>query len=451
MSANSTTYINNVVRSADAAQAQNKKAHQFIIKFAWLMVGGMFLDGFVLGYIGALMPSITADLGLSNTLQGAIGAATLIGIFFGSPLGGYLADRFGRRPMFFIDLLIFLVCSIGQFFATDAYTLFLARLFMGIAIGIEYAVAWPMLAEFASPKMRGRLLALTETGWYVGYSASFALSYFMVENHIAHWNLILALSAIPTCILLFLRRGMPESPRWLMSKGRTEEAMAIARKYMAVEEQEDVLNQKHHSVGENPKFFDLFNAKNIKGVTLYSIYFLGTAAPYFSISAFIPMVLQSLGIKDGVFGGLLLNTVAIFGTIAAAFLVDHFSRRTMAIMPFLVSTIALSIVALFSTSPTLILISFLVYSFVNAINAGVLCILPGELIRPEISGLGTGFAAAVSRAGAAFGVFLMPVLISAYGVALVVWIAVAICLFTTIALHKYMPETKGKSMSEIFN
>ncbi|MFI7823397.1 MFS transporter, partial [Acinetobacter baumannii] len=128
---------------------QGQKARRFIIKFAWLMAGGMFIDGFVLGYIGALMPSITADLQLSTTWQGLIGAASLIGIFFGSPIGGYLADRFGRKPMFTLDLFIFLICSVLQVFASDPYTLFIARLFMGVAIGIEYAVGWPMLAEFA--------------------------------------------------------------------------------------------------------------------------------------------------------------------------------------------------------------------------------------------------------------------------------------------------------------
>lgn len=431
--------------------SQDEKAHKFITKLAWLMVGGMFLDGFVLGYIGSLMPTITIDLQLTSVQQGVIGAATLIGIFFGSPIGGYLADRFGRKPMFLVDLLIFLVCSIGQLFVTDAYTLFFARLFMGIAIGIEYAVAWPMLAEFASPRLRGKLLALTETGWYVGYSVSYALGYFMIENQVAHWNVILALSAIPSLVLLILRRGTPESPRWLMTKGRKQEAMDIANKYLAIEEQQDILRQKYDLNHKNPGFLDLFNKKNIKGVLLYSLYFLGTAGPYFSISVFVPLVLQKLGLENGISGGLALNIVAIFGTVAAAYLVGHFTRRTMAIMPFVISTVALAIVALSANSPTLILVGFLTYVFFNAVNAGVLCILPSELIRPEISALGTGFATAVSRIGAAFGVFLMPILIEKYSVELVVWIAVAICFITALTLRVYMPETKGKSMSEIFN
>ncbi|MFI7922922.1 MFS transporter, partial [Acinetobacter baumannii] len=83
--------------------SQDQIARRFMTKLAWLMAGGMFIDGFVLGYLGALMPSITADLHLSTTWQGLIGAASLIGIFFGAPIGGYFSDRFGRKPLFMID------------------------------------------------------------------------------------------------------------------------------------------------------------------------------------------------------------------------------------------------------------------------------------------------------------------------------------------------------------
>ncbi|MDQ9820143.1 MFS transporter, partial [Acinetobacter bereziniae] len=83
--------------------------------------------------------------------------------------------------------------SIGQFFASDPYTLFIARLLMGVAIGIEYAVGWPMLAEFAPARLRGKLLILTETSWFVGYLVSYTLSFIMIENHIASWNVILGI------------------------------------------------------------------------------------------------------------------------------------------------------------------------------------------------------------------------------------------------------------------
>ncbi|MFI7918847.1 MFS transporter, partial [Acinetobacter baumannii] len=114
--------------------------------------------------------------------------------------------------------------------------------------------------------------------------------------------------------------GIPESPRWLMSKGRKEEASRIAHKYFTEEDKNDILNQKHANVGQKTSFFDLFKSKNIKGTTLVSIYFNGTSAPYFAIGVFIPMILEKLGLQDGIKGGLFLNTFAVFGTLAAVLL-----------------------------------------------------------------------------------------------------------------------------------
>ena len=114
----------------------------------------MFIDGFILGGIGLVMPALTSDLSLSATWQGLIGASALIGIFFGGPIGGYLADKIGRKPMFIVDLAVFLLGSAAQFFVVDEWQLFLIRLLMGMAIGADYAIGWPLLVEFSPARLR---------------------------------------------------------------------------------------------------------------------------------------------------------------------------------------------------------------------------------------------------------------------------------------------------------
>ncbi|QNX86606.1 MFS transporter [Acinetobacter seifertii] len=434
-----------------STQHQQLTAKRFITKLAWLMAGGMFLDGFVLGYLGSLMPSITDDLNLNTTWQGLIGSATLIGIFFGAPIGGYLADRFGRKPLFKFDILLFLFCSIAQFFVSDPYTLFITRLIIGIAIGIEYAVSWPMLAEFAPARIRGKLLAATELGWYIGYLMSYALSYILVEQKIANWSIILGLSTIPSLILLIMRRGTPESPRWLMSKGRKQEAYEIANKYFNENDKQDILNQQHDSIDKSTNFFDIFKPKHIKATIFLTIYFVAMAGPYFAIGVFIPMVLEKLGMQDGMTGGLFLNMIAVFGAITAITLVERVSRRKMTIIPFLVCTIALIIVALAANHPTLIIINFLIYSFFSTMIACMISVIPSEILRPEVSSKGIGFAAAMSRVAAAIGVFLMPSFIASYGVVTAIWIAAGVSFLATFITYLYMPETKGKTITEIFH
>ncbi|MFI7825973.1 MFS transporter, partial [Acinetobacter baumannii] len=166
---------------------------------------------------------------------------------------------------------------------------------------------------------------------------------------------------------------------------------------------------------------------------------------------FIPMILEKLGMHDGILGGLFLNTFAVLGTIAAVILIERISRRNVAIMPFVLSTIALLVIALSDDSSNLIIIGFLVYAFVSAGAACVLSVIPSEVLRPDASAMGTGFATAFSRIGAAIGVFLMPQLILEHGASLAVWLATGICLITTVVTYLFMPETKGKSMSEIFH
>ncbi|WP_143046053.1 MFS transporter, partial [Acinetobacter baumannii] len=112
----------------------------------------------------------------------------------------------------------------------------------------------------APARSRGKLLALQEVGWYVGFLASYSIGYVLTVIWPVHWNIILGLSTIPTLIVLLLRIGTPESPRWLMSKGRKEEAVKIASEYMEEEEQRDILNQKPVAVDKHHGLMELFTA-----------------------------------------------------------------------------------------------------------------------------------------------------------------------------------------------
>ncbi len=155
-------------------------------------------------------------------------------------LGGWLADKLGRKPLFAIDLAIFILGSVLQFFVDSAWQLFVVRLLMGIAIGADYSVGWPLLSEFAPRRLRGKLLAYCEVAWYVGFMFAFVIGYVMTTVWSLDWRIVLGSSTVPAVILFLARLGMPESPRWLMNKGRTEEATEIAHAYL--EDPSDVVD-----------------------------------------------------------------------------------------------------------------------------------------------------------------------------------------------------------------
>ncbi|MGF6768051.1 putative MFS transporter [Paraburkholderia sp. GAS199] len=426
--------------------ALTDKQRKFLTKLTVLISGGMFIDGFILGCIGIVMPAITNDLHLTLAWQGLIGASALIGIFVGGPLGGWLADKVGRRPMFTIDLAIFLVGSAAQFFVTEAWELFLVRILMGIAIGADYSIGWPLLAEFSPARVRGKLLAVLELAWYVGYLISYALGWALTESAAASWHVILGLSTIPTVVVFLMRLGTPESPRWLMSKGRHDEAKALAAEHMSHDEQLDLRAQ---GVAGTQGFSRLFSADYIKTTIFVSVFWACNVTPYFAIGAFAPVVLQKLGLKEGLTGGLVLNSVAVLGTIISVVLIERVGRRKLGIPPFFISALALMSVALFANaSPTIILVCFFMFSLVNAISTTLCGVYPGEVFPTEIRGMGVGFATAFSRVGAAAGTFLLPVIIGSFGVGTAMLIAAGISLFGGIVSYALAPETKGKMLSE---
>ncbi|WP_083647269.1 MFS transporter [Pseudochrobactrum sp. B5] len=419
---------------------------KFIAKLTVLISGGMFIDGFVLGSVGIVMPAITADLGLSLAWQGLIGASALIGIFIGGPLGGYLADKIGRKPMFTIDLAVFFICSVLQFFVTDATQLFLVRLVMGMAIGADYAIGWPILAEFAPRRLRGRLLSVQEIGWYAGYLAAYASAMWLTVSTSANWNIILGLSAIPTLIVFLLRLGTPESPRWLISKGRRDEALEIAHRYMCSAEQKDLLVP---TGTENHGFKDLFAPDYIKATIFVSVFWVCNVTPYFAIGSFAPTVLQQLGLGDGMAGGLALNAIALLGTVVVALLIERVGRRRLGIPPFFISTVALILLAFYSDqSVTLVVACVLVFAFVNAVSTTLTGVYPGEVFPTEIRGVAVGFATAVSRIGAAMGTFLLPLSLTYLGITGTMLIAAGISLVGGIVSYRLAPETMGKKLSE---
>ncbi|WP_433875277.1 MFS transporter [Sinomonas atrocyanea] len=432
--------------AAPRAAAMTSKQRRFIHKLTVLISGGMFIDGFILGAIGIVMPAITADLGLSLAWQGLIGASALIGIFVGGPLGGYLGDKMGRKPMFTLTLAVFLVGSVGQFFVGEAWQLFLVRLLMGIAIGADYSIGWPMLAEFSPARLRGKLLSVQEVAWYVGYLASYALGYMLTVSATADWNIILGLSTIPTVIVFLLRLGTPESPRWLMSKGRVAEARGIAEEYMEEEEQRDLLTPQPEVKGG---FGRLFSKDYIKATVFVSVFWVCNVTPYFAIGAFAPIVLEHFGMQDGITGALLLNGVVVAGSLVSVFLIERVGRRKLAIPPFWISTLALVVVGLFSQqSPVIIMVCFLAFSFFNAISTALTGVYPGEVFPTEIRGAGVGFATAVSRVGAAAGTFLLPIAMDGLGVAMTMVIAAGVSLIGGVVSQVLAPETKGKLLSE---
>ena len=304
------------------------------------------------------------------------------------------------------DMALFCVGSVLQFFVDSAWQLFLVRLLMGIAIGAEYSVGWPLMSEFAPARLRGRLICVTEVAWYVGFMVAFLVGYVLTTTTDVGWRVILGSSTFIAVVLFLARLGLPESPRWLWNKGRHDEARAIAHKYMT--NSADMTDVEHEDTRKG-SFGMLFSRQYWRATLFTSGFWFCAVAPYFAIATFADSVLKSYGLSGGLAGGLGLSALAAAGVVVTVLLIDRVGRRVLTVPPQWLCTVVLAVIGLWAGAPPLVVLAlFLVFSFFNAMYTALTGLYPAEVFPTEIRGIGTGFAAAVSRVGAGLGTFLLP-------------------------------------------
>ncbi len=191
-------------------------------RIMWLIGIGMFFDGFDI-YIGATVLGATIKSGFSTLGQNAqFVSATFIGMTAGAFMTGFLGDRYGRRFTYQVNLLIFGLAAIGAAFAPSMEILTLFRFVMGIGLGAENVVGYSTLTEFVPAQTRGRWLGLMAVFVVTGLPASALLGYFIVP--LLGWRAMFVVGGLGAMFVWYLRKSLPESPRWLESVGRAEEA-----------------------------------------------------------------------------------------------------------------------------------------------------------------------------------------------------------------------------------
>lgn len=260
---------NNVTYTLD-----NVPFNKFHGKLAAYTLGGSFIDGYILGIIEFALVLLIPALDMNSTWQGLIGSSPLIGIFIGALFLGRLADAIGRKKLYTLDFLVIIIASLLQFFVGSPATLFIIRVLLGIAIGAEYAIGPSLQAEFMPIKYRAPLLSFLNIAWTVGYFASAIVGY-VLANDQDNWRWMLASSAVPALIFFLMRIGSPESPRWLISQGRVEEARAVVRKHVGENVTIDDILAEAPDTTEHLGYRHLFGKKLWKQTLFVCIFWVG--------------------------------------------------------------------------------------------------------------------------------------------------------------------------------
>jgi putative MFS transporter len=197
----------------------------FHYRIFWLVGAGMFFDGYDLYVAGGVLAS-TISTHFSTLPQNLKFLSwTFIGMTLGSLITGFAGDRFGRRFTYQINLLIFGLASLAAAFAQNMDQLIVCRFVQGLGLGAEIVVGYSTLTEFVPPKTRGRWLAFMAFIVVAGFPITAILSYLIIPSF--GWRPMFIIAGIGSLIVWYLRKKLPESPRWLESKGRTAEAEAL--------------------------------------------------------------------------------------------------------------------------------------------------------------------------------------------------------------------------------
>ncbi|MBR8062543.1 MFS transporter [Burkholderia ambifaria] len=420
----------------------------FHVGVAFSGTGGQFSDGFVLGIIGIAVSMAAGPLHLDAVWMGLLGAASLAGLFFGSMLAGPFADKFGRRSIFAYDMLLFAVVSGAQYFVTSPTQLFVLRLLLGFILGADYVVSKSLVTEYSPRRYRGRLLSVLAAAWAAGYVGAYLAGFAMRDIGPDAWRIMLAASGVPALLILPFRLIVPESPMWLMKRGRGDEALAIIRRKFGSEVtlSKPTADAKQHRGGA---WSELFSPRWRKNTLVGCVFYTCQVIPYFALGTFAPRVLEALHVKDKFVGGLVYNVLLLAGAIIGLLLVDRLSRRTFLIGTFYLAALGLAVLAYANFGPVGTMIAFGAFACILSAAANLEFVYPPELFPTHLRASGVGLAVAASRFGSAISTFLLPLAVQHVGIHAALGACVAVLLFGGIFCHLTAPETGNENLTDV--
>ncbi|OCB49194.1 metabolite transporter [Mycobacterium vulneris] len=411
--------------------------------------GGPFIDGYAIAIIGFTWATMSTSFNVTTADKGLIAAAVLVGIFVGGGLFGWVTDKVGRHMMYILDLLALAVFSVACMFATEVWQLILLRFLIGMAIGADYPIATSLLAEYLPAKYRGRMLGATFVVWAVGATAAPAVA--MVCTHLAGdnaWRWMLASPAVFALVTLFLRLGTPESPRWLISKGRVEEADRSIKQVFGPGYGVEDLGEPEPAT--RATFGSVFKPPYLKRTLFVSLFWMCQVIPLLSIYSFSFDILGEVGIT-GNGAEVFLAALFVVGGIPGLFLVDRIGRKALLIYTFAGIGIIWGIAGLVPGLPVMIVfVAVCAFALLSGASNFLEIVYPNELFPTEVLATAVGIGTAASRIGAAVAVYLMPFALDK-GVNWVLLAGAAISFVGLAVTLAWGVETAGRSLSQACN
>jgi SP family galactose:H+ symporter-like MFS transporter len=444
----------------DRAATTTTAARRFVYLATAISALGGMLFGYDVGVISGAILFIKKEFSLSPTMEEIVVSSVLLGSLLGASAGGLLADRLGRRRLLIVTATVFGLGAIGAAFSPGAGWLIAARIIAGAAIGVASFVAPLYISEIAPVAIRGKLVSVNQVALTSGIVLSYLVDYVFAPSEA--WRWMFAMAVIPAAAFAIGLFFIPDSPRWLASRGRTDQARAVLKQIRGPRQVEGELNEILHSVSQQKGNWSellgkplrmamivgvgLAIAQQITGINTV-IYYAPTIFKFAGLSSASVAILASVGV----------GVVNVILTVVAMQLIDRVGRRPLLLASLAGMALSLFVLGLafalpqFSGSLGWIAVgSLMVYVGSFAVGLGpVFWLVLSEIYPLQIRGRAMSVGTVANWSANLIVALSFLTLTQILGKAATFWLYAAVTVGAWFFAFLLVPETKGKTLEQI--
>jgi len=429
-----------------------------VITFVAALSGILF--GYDTGVISGAILFIAKEFNLSAQMNGLVVSAVLIGAFSGAIFSGRLADHYGRKQMLIFDAVIFIIGSIITAVTPNIPLMIVGRIIVGIAVGIASYMGPLYISEIAPIKYRGGLVSLNQIAIEIGLLLAYIVDFYAAPS--GAWRWMFAIGIFPALGLFIGMIFLPQSPRWLLSKGNEKEAHAILEKIRGhsplVEKEFELIKkslQQQKGTWRMLFSYPIYRTLIIGG----GLAFIQQVTGINTIIYYAPTIFKLAGYSthSAILVSIYVGVVFVLSTTIAVFLVDKFGRRPLLLAGVFIMTICL---AIFSFSfyveaktfwiKWLTLASMLIYIIGFGISLGpIMWLMIAEIFPLRVRGLGSSIATSINWGSNWLVTFTFLTLIQYFNISGTFLIYAVFSILSLFFIYFYVPETRGVSLEEI--
>ena len=416
----------------------------------WLIGAGMFFDGYDL-YVGTTVLGSTVQSGFSTLAQNAqFVSLTFLGLTLGSLAAGFLGDRFGRRFTYQFNLVVFGVSSLLAAFAPNMDTLIWLRFLTGLGLGAEIVVGYSTLTEFVPPQSRGRWLAMMAFVVVSGLPVTTVLGTLIIPAF--GWRPMFVIAGVGALVVWYLRKALPESPRWLESHGRAQEAERLMQSI-----EREAAGGRPLPPSPEPVPVPVWTLASLFGPTLLPRMLVGAMVLIsvntliFGFVTWLPtfFIHQGLTLTRSFSYTLMISLAAPVGCVLGAFAADRIGRR-----PTIIGAALLAIVfgALYPNMMQPLLLvptGFCLLLAIYVLVALLYGVYMPELFPTALRLRANGICNMLGRGATIVSPFIVVALFKAYGVAGVTSFMIGLLIVLIVAVWTWGIEPAGLALESI--